>query len=73
MLKKISACVPRDRDIVLVGHGFAGDRNAFNSLGFDRLQTSTFNIAQDLGIGHLPLRHLLEMLSYLSFEAIIRL
>ena len=49
MRRCINKLVPRDRDIVLVGHGFGGDLDALNSLGFD-LETSIIGILDTANI-----------------------
>lgn len=67
MLECLNRTIPRDRNIVLVGHGFGHDLQALYPLGFD-LETSvlglfdTFEIAKKLGMptGRLGLGCLLE-------------
>jgi hypothetical protein len=64
MRRCIDKLVPRDRDIVLVGHGFSGDLDALSSLEFD-LETSiigildTANITYELEMDHSTLGRLL--------------
>jgi hypothetical protein len=64
MPKCIDKLVRRDRNIVLVGHGFGGDLAALSSLGFD-FQTSvigildTANISSELGMERSTLGRLL--------------
>lgn len=67
MLECINKLVRRNRNIILVGHGFAGDLDALNSLGFD-FQTSvigildTANITSELDMCRGTLGRLLEKL-----------
>lgn len=54
MLENIERCIYRDRNIVLIGHGFGGDLAALSSLGFDFEASvisilDTVNIATELG------------------------
>lgn len=55
MLQRIIDCLPRDRNIVLVGHGFRGDLAALKALGFDFQRSSiiavfdTYRLAQEMG------------------------
>ena len=67
MLECINKLVRRDRNIVLVGHGFGGDLAALSSLGFD-FQTSviaildTANITSELEMDRCTLGRLLREL-----------
>jgi len=71
MLLKIkhSLHVYRNRNIILVGHGFSNDLAALKALGFDFQEhliiakLDTYLLARDLQMGHLTLKNLLMELN----------
>jgi hypothetical protein len=72
MLSKIEDClhIYQNRNIILVGHGFANDLAALKALGFDFQKNQviekldTYLLARDLQMGHLTLKNLLMEVGY---------